>query len=38
MTKRELEQLQNLRKEIKELDDKIEKMQDQRLGFDKIYR
>lgn len=32
MTKRELEQLPNLRKEIKELDDKIEKMKDQRVG------
>ena len=32
MTKRELEQLLDLRKEIKELDDKVEKMQKQRVG------
>lgn len=39
MTKRELEQLLDLRKEIKELDDKVEKMQKQRVGkvTDKVH-
>lgn len=32
MTKEELEQLRDLRKEIRELDDKIERMQEQRVG------
>lgn len=39
MTKRELDQLLDLRKEIRELDHKVEKMQDQRVGkvVDKVH-
>lgn len=39
MTKGELEQLRDLRKEIRELDDKIERMQAQRAGktTDRVY-